>query len=96
MKQAENLLKCKALLMKITKTASFSFLVPFGFPRMLLIVLLSISKRDAIVISLEPERIANRRSKEDIKRSILRFIASISEKLSSLVHFKNVSFGIAN
>ena len=50
MKQVENLLKCKALLMKITKTASFffsSFSVPFGFPRMLLsmIVLLSISKR---------------------------------------------------
>ena len=60
MKQAENLLKCKALLMKITKTVSFFFLfrVPFGFPRMLLIVLLSISKRGAVVISLEPERIA--------------------------------------
>ena len=55
MKQAENLLKCKALLMKITKTASFSFL---GFSRILLIVLLSISKRGAVVISLEPERIA--------------------------------------
>ena len=45
MKQAENSLKFKALLMKITKTASFfSFSFPFGFPRMLLIVLLSVSK----------------------------------------------------
>ena len=59
MKQAENSLKCKALLMKITKTASFfSFSVPFGFPQMLLIVLLSVSKRGAVVISLwKPERI---------------------------------------
>ena len=62
MKQAENLLKCKALLMKITKKASiFSFLVQFGFPRMLLKILLSVSKRGAIVISLwKPERIAKR------------------------------------
>ena len=29
-------------------------------------------------------------------RVFLRFIASISEKLTSLVHFENVSFGIAN
>ena len=60
MKQAENLLKCKALLLKITKTASFffSFSVPFGFPKMLLIVLLSISKLGAVVVSLERERIA--------------------------------------
>ena len=61
MKQAENSLKCKALLMKITKTAScfFSFSVPFGFPRMLLIVLLSVSKRGTVVISLwKPELIA--------------------------------------
>ena len=63
MKQAENSLKRKALLMKITKTASFFFFfsVPFGFPRMLLIVLLSVSKRGAVVISLwKPERIAKR------------------------------------
>ena len=54
MKQVENSLKCKALLIKITKTASFffSFSVPFGFPRMLLIVLLSVSKGGTIVISL--------------------------------------------
>ena len=60
MKQVENSFKCKALFMKITKTVSvFSFLVPFGFPRMLLIVLLSVSKRGAVVISLwKPERIA--------------------------------------
>ena len=60
MKQAENSLKCKALLMKITKTASFfSFAVSFGFPWILLIVLLSVSKRGAVVISLwKPEGIA--------------------------------------
>ena len=61
MKQAENSLKCNALLMKITKTTSFffSFSVPFGFSRMLLIVLLSVSKQGAVVISLwKLERIA--------------------------------------
>ena len=66
MKQAESSFKCKALLMKITKTDSFffSFSVPFGFSRILLIVLLSVSKRGAVVISLWK---ADRRSKEDKK-----------------------------
>ena len=32
MKQAENSLKCKALLMKITKTASFLFQFHLDFP----------------------------------------------------------------
>ena len=58
MKQAENSLKCKALLMKITKTASFifSFSVPFAFPRMFFIVLLLVLKRGTVVISIwKPE-----------------------------------------
>ena len=38
----------------------------------------------------------NRLSKEVKKDRFLHFIASISEKLTSLVHFENVSFGIAN
>ena len=87
MKQAENSLKCKALPMKITKTASFFFF--FGFLGMLLKVLLSVSKQGAVVISLgNRSELPNRRSKEDKKRSILRFITCISEKLTSLVHFK--------
>ena len=69
MKRAENSLNCKALLMKIMKRAFFfSFSVPFGFPRTLLIVLFSVSKRGDIVISLwKPEGTPNRRSKEDKK-----------------------------
>ena len=65
---------------------------------MLLIVLLSVSKRGAVVISLENRsELPNRRSKEDKKRDrFLRFIANISKKLTNLVHFENVSFGIAN
>ena len=64
---------------------------------MLLIVLLSVSKRGAVVISLENRsELPNWRSKEDKKDRFLRFIASISKKLSILVHFENVSFGIAN
>ena len=62
------LIKCKALLMKITKTASFFFLFLF---QMLLIVLLSVSKRGAVVISLENRsELPNRRSKEDKKKKI--------------------------
>ena len=81
--------------MKITKTASFFFLILF---RMLLLVLLSVSKRGAVVISLENRsELPNRRSKEDNKKNrFLRFIASISKKLTVLIHFENVSFGIAN
>ena len=54
MKQAENSLKCKALLMKITKTASFffSFSVPFGFPRMLLIIVCACPYSSNIVFLL--------------------------------------------
>ena len=65
---------------------------------MLLIVLLSVSKRGAVVISLENRsELPNQRSKEDKKRDrFLRFIASISKKLTILIHFENVSFGIAN
>ena len=65
---------------------------------MLLIVLLSVSKRGAVVISLgNRSELPNWRFKEDKKdRFFLRFIASISKKLTSLVHFENVSFGIAN
>ena len=61
---------------------------------MLLIVLLLVSKRGAVVISLgNRSELPNLRSKEDKKRS---FIASIAEKLTSLVHFENISFGIPN
>ena len=65
---------------------------------MLLIVLLSVSKRGAVVISLENRsELPNRCSKEDKKIDrFLRFIASISKKMTILVHFENVSFGIAN
>ena len=49
---------------------------------MLLIVLLSVSKRGAVVISLENRsELPNRRPKEDKKKDrFLRFIASISKK----------------
>ena len=64
---------------------------------MLLIVLLSVSKRGAVVISLgNRSELPNQRSKDDKKDRFLRCIASIAEKLTSLVHFENVSFGIAN
>ena len=83
MKQAENSLKCKALLMKITKTASiFSFSVPFEFPRMLIIVLLSVSKRGAVVVSLL-ETGAN------CQTGVLKRINKINFCVLSLVFRKN-------
>ena len=49
---------------------------------MLLKVLLSVSKRGTVVISLwKRSELPNRHSREDKKRSILCFIASISEKI---------------
>ena len=64
---------------------------------MLLIVLLSVSNQGAVVISLwNRSELPNQPSKENKKDRFLRFIASISKKLTILDHFENVSFGIAN
>ena len=69
MKQAENSLKCKAFLIKITKTASiFSFSGPFDVI-------------NSSTFPLKPERIAEPASKEVKKDRLLRFIASISVKI---------------
>ena len=95
MKQAENSLKCKALLMKITKTASFFFL--FRFPDVIDSSTFGFKMRHRSYLPLETGENCQTGPLKSIKRrSILRFIASISEKLTSLVHFENVSFGIAN
>ena len=65
---------------------------------MLLIVLLSVSKRGAVVISLGNRSELPNRLLKRLKKIVffLRFIGSIWEKLTSLVYFENVSFGIAN
>ena len=95
MKQAENSLKCKAMLMKITKTASFFFL--FRFPDVIDSSTFGFKMRRCSYFPLKNGANCQISALKRIKRrSILRFIASISEKLTSLVHFENVSFGIAN
>ena len=64
---------------------------------MLLIVLLSVSKRGAVVISLGNRSELPIRLLKRLKKIVfLRFIGSIWEKLTSLVYFESVSFGIAN
>ena len=82
--------------MKITKTASFFF--SFSFPDF------DSStfglKGGAVVISITLKTGANRQTSA-LKRTkkkiyVLRFIASISKKMTILVHVENVSFGIAN
>ena len=94
MKQAENSLKCKALHMKITKTASFFFL--FQFPDVNDSSTFGFKTRHRSYFPLDTGANCQTNALKRIKRrSILRFIASISEKLTSLVHFENVSFGIA-
>ena len=95
----ENSLKCKTLLMKITKTASILFFFgsiwisadviansTFGF-----------KTRHCSSFPLETGAICQTGALKRIEKDrFLCFIASISEKLTSLVHFENVSFGIAN
>ena len=89
------LLNCKALLMKITKTASFfSFSVPFD-------VINSSSfgfkTRRGSYFPLETGANCQTGVLKRIKKIVfLRFIARISEKLISLVYFENVNIGIAN
>ena len=93
-----NSLKCKALLMKITKTASiFSFSVPFDF-EVINSSTFGFKTRHRSYFPLETGANCQTGVLKRIKRSFffVHFIASISEKLTSLVHFENVSFGIAN
>ena len=97
MKQAENSLKCKALLMKITKTASF-FVCSFSVPDIIDSSTFGFKTRRRSYFPLKTrancQTGALKRTKK--KDRFLRFIASISKKLTILVHFENVSFGIAN
>ena len=97
MKQAENSFKCKALLMKLTKTASFfSFSVPFNVINS---STFGFKTNCSSYFPLETGANCQTGVLKRIKKNccfFLRFIASISEKLTSLVHFESVSFGIAN
>ena len=91
MKQAENSLKCKALLMKLTKTLSFS--VPFDVINS---STFGFKTRHRSYFPLETGANCQTKDKKDRFQKFCVLSLVFRKKLTSLVHFENASFGIAN
>ena len=96
MKQAENSLKCKALPMKITKTASFFF--SFSVPDVIDSSTFSFKTRRRSYFPFKTGANCQtgvlKRTKKDRFFCVLSLV--FRKNLTILVHFENVSFGIAN